>query len=177
MRRRELTRFDIELDDVLLSGGPDFVKDIQSNARRYVELFSKAIDKLTPPPNLDDPTQHTDIHDVLMSHRNQTTKAKLLEENPEANMDEFDPRSVFPASLHRRYEVRFIAPSKDQEKPLPLREVRAASLGSLVSIKCIVIRASDIKPLVQLATYTWCVTLGAYSLFNSLAIMCRYFLC
>jgi DNA replication licensing factor MCM7 len=156
VRRRDLVGFDIALDDVLLTpGGPDFVRDIQNNARRYAELFSQAIDKLTPPPSGDELSATSDIHDVLMSHRLQMIRTKLLEKNPDANPEDMDLRDRFPPSLFRRYEVRFLPLSR--EAVLPLREVRADQLGRLVTIKAIVIRASDIKPLVTVATYTWCV--------------------
>lgn len=35
-----------------------------------------------------------------------------------------------------------------------MREIKGAQIGSLISIKGIVIRASDVKPQMQVATYT-----------------------
>ena len=60
--------------------------------------------------------------------------------------------SAFPAELRRRFEVRLL--------PVPdmpvrsLREVRARDIGHLVRIRAMVIRASDVKPLAKVITYT-----------------------
>merc|ERR1719154_651958 len=58
----------------------------------------------------------------------------------------------------RRYEVYF--KSQTNEKVIPIREVKANSIGKLGNIKGIVTRATEVKPMMQVATYT-CDQCGA----------------
>ena len=55
-------------------------------------------------------------------------------------------------------EVYFRAQS--QEKHVAVREVKADSIGKLVCVKGIVTRATEVKPMMQVATYT-CDQCGA----------------
>lgn len=64
----------------------------------------------------------------------------------------------FPQELMRRYEVYFKCAS--DIKPTPVREVKADCIGKLVSIRGIVTRATEVKPMMQVATYT-CDQCGA----------------
>jgi DNA replication licensing factor MCM7 len=59
---------------------------------------------------------------------------------------------VFPAELRRRFEVRLL-PVHDMAVR-SLREVRARDIGHLLRVKAMVIRASDVKPLAKVITYT-----------------------
>ena len=61
-------------------------------------------------------------------------------------------RNVFPPELMRRYEVMFKASA--DSKSMPIRDVKASSIGRLVHIRGIVVRATEVKPLLQVATYT-----------------------
>ena len=58
----------------------------------------------------------------------------------------------------RRFEVYFKTQASD--KVLPIREVKASQIGKLISIKGIVTRATEVKPMMQVATYT-CDQCGA----------------
>ena len=57
-----------------------------------------------------------------------------------------------PRVLVARYDVHFRSGAK--AKPVALRHVSAPDIGSLVTIKAIVTRVSDVKPLVTVITYT-----------------------
>lgn len=167
--RRECVKVEINLGDVLTwsadgdsesGSGAEFVRDITANAKRYQELFSQAIDALLPPPASDAhnavaTSVTSDVQDVLMLHRVAAFKNEMRKTNPGEDVESLDTRKMFPPALYRRYEVRFVPTASTV--PLSLRGVRASMLGQLVTIKCIVIRASDIKPLATLLTYTWCV--------------------
>lgn len=73
-------------------------------------------------------------------------------------------------SFPLRSEVTFKAPSLD--KPLSIREVKADSIGKLVSVRGIVTRCTEVKPMMVVATYT-CDRCGAetYQPVNSLSFM------
>uniref|UniRef100_H2Z690 DNA replication licensing factor MCM7 n=1 Tax=Ciona savignyi TaxID=51511 RepID=H2Z690_CIOSA len=63
-----------------------------------------------------------------------------------------DWRNKYPSELMRRYEVYFKTTA--DEKALPIRELKAAHIGKLSTVRGIVIRATDIKPMMCVATYT-----------------------
>ena len=88
------------------------------------------------------------IHHRMMMHQN-------------ASADQNATRAAhnnFPAELMRRFEVYFKTQASD--KVLPIREVKAGQIGKLISIKGIVTRATEVKPMMQVATYT-CDQCGA----------------
>jgi DNA replication licensing factor MCM7 len=62
------------------------------------------------------------------------------------------PTNLFPAALTRRFEVRLLPPTN--AKAVALRHVTASSIGKLVRLSGIVTRVTDVKPLVEVATYT-----------------------
>ncbi|CAK4081954.1 unnamed protein product [Aphanomyces euteiches] len=141
---RQRTTISISLDDVLAYDNDEgFVRNIMRNSRRYVTLFSDAVDEILPPPSRDISEAH-DVLDVLRLHRVQ--EAATDSDQP------VDIRTVFPPALMRRFELQLIPTVKT--KPVPIRDVKASKVGSLVRIKGMVTRVSNVKPLVVVATYT-----------------------
>lgn len=67
-----------------------FIYMEKQNTRRYIDLFSRAIDELLPEPSKDI-SYKSDVHDVIMAHRRE--KNTLNEEND---------LSGFPPELLRR---------------------------------------------------------------------------
>ena len=138
---------------VQYNGDKDLISRIQSNTKRYVDLISKAVDALmakelsevVPDPG------HEDIVDVLMEQRRQYAR-QALEERNNVEVNDEDVLKLFPERLLRRYEVSVI-PISDA-KPQPVREVTASDIGHLVKVKGICTRASDVKPVISVATYT-----------------------
>ncbi len=89
-----------------------------------------------------------------------------------------DERNAFPPMLMRRYELRILplgrrgvlAPFEDQylsksfnnnnnntgqeARGVSLRHVRSKSMGRLVTITGMIVKASDVKPMLQVAAYT-----------------------
>ncbi|CAK4624049.1 hypothetical protein LEN26_006344 [Aphanomyces euteiches] len=141
---RQRTTISISLDDVLAYDNDEgFVRNIMRNTRRYVTLFSDAVDEILPPPSRDISEAH-DVLDVLRLHRVQ--EAATDSDQP------VDIRTVFPPALMRRFELQLIPTVKT--KPVSIRDVKASKVGSLVRIKGMVTRVSNVKPLVVVATYT-----------------------
>ena len=73
-------------------------------------------------------------------------------ENAPDEANAADPRQTLPAALRRRYDVMFKPSSK--VTPVALREVRAEHIGKLVTVKGIVTRVTDVRPLMIVAAYT-----------------------
>lgn len=78
----------------------------------------------------------------------------------EAEMDTAAAPSMFPPELTRRYTLNFkpLTPSgssSDREsKAMAVRNVRGENLGSLITVRGITTRVSDVKPAVQINAYT-----------------------
>jgi DNA replication licensing factor MCM7 len=58
-----------------------------------------------------------------------------------------------PKLLTRRYELN-IVPDASRGDPVQLRQVRAAHIGKLVRVRGIVTRVTEVKPMLQVATYS-----------------------
>ncbi|CAI5709803.1 unnamed protein product [Peronospora destructor] len=154
---RERTSIPISLDDVQIFDNDDatFVSRIVRNARRYISLFSDAVDENLPPPTRDI-SDSQDVLDVL-----RISRAQELAQQQQLNDNETDgshsissgnAASIFPPALMRRFEVHLIPGVK--LKAVPIRQVKAAKVGALVRIKGMVTRVSTVKPLLTVATYT-----------------------
>ena len=145
-----LTRVvEVYLDDVEANLGDEMAERIERNAHRYKQLFADAIDSVMPEPTVD--IVDEDVADVLMSSRRDAPAEDGLDAGGEAG----EPRQTVPAALKRRYEVRLIPRTGDSKsKALPIRKVKADTIGHLVTVKGIVTRVSEVKPQLALATYT-----------------------
>ncbi|KAJ7085753.1 MCM2/3/5 family-domain-containing protein [Mycena belliarum] len=133
----------IELEDILKSPDSEdaskLVRAICDNTRRYVMLFSEVVDeimKVTPPTK--DISERDEVIDVIMHQRRERNE----------QMDQ----AGFPEHILRRYNLYF--------KPLPsdvvmaVREVRSVHIGHLITVRGIVTRVSEVKPLLQVNAYT-----------------------
>ena len=49
--------------------------------------------------------------------------------------------------LHRKFELYIVrGPGCKKHHPIPLRSLKADKIGSLVTVKAIVVRVTDVKP-------------------------------
>lgn len=127
---------------------------IVRNARRYISLFSDAVDENLPPPTRDI-SDSQDVLDVLRMSRAQELAQQRQTEDGQADGQtpaNANAASIFPPALMRRFEVHLVPGVK--LKAVPIREVKAAKVGALVRIKGMVTRVSTVKPLLTVATYT-----------------------
>ncbi|KAJ5881987.1 DNA replication licensing factor MCM7 [Penicillium soppii] len=162
---RDKSHILIELDDLAtfeksLPEGEDLklVESIEKNARRYIDVVSQAVDSIMP-KETKDITYKDDVLDVIMSQREKRNDA--METAMEADMEAAATApSMFPAELTRRYTLNFkpITPSgsstERNSKALAVRSVRGEHLGSLITVRGITTRVSDVKPAVQINAYT-----------------------
>jgi len=93
-----------------------------------------------------------------MSQRDK--RNETMEMAAEADMDAAAAGTMFPPELTRRYTLNFkpLTPSgssSDQAgKAFAVRNVRGEHLGSLITVRGITTRVSDVKPAVQINAYT-----------------------
>ncbi|EGD80725.1 DNA replication licensing factor MCM7 [Salpingoeca rosetta] len=143
---RERDVLEIDLDDVYDFGSSDLGDNILQNTKRYTSLFAEACDDLSKDIAVTNENAERTPLDTYIQHR----IALLNSNQPEGA--EVDPRTRYPASLLRRYEVMFKPPST--QKGRSIRQVDAKDIGSLVTVEGIVTRATAVKPLMSVATYS-----------------------
>lgn len=141
---REQVALTIDLDDVT-EVDADLAESVVQNTRRYVSLFSDAVHELLPQFKERDIVAKDSL-DVYIEHR------LMMEQRHHQDAENRDPRNKFPAELIRRFELYFKTPSL--HKPLAIRNVKADSIGKLVCVKGIITRCTEVKPMMQVATYT-----------------------
>ncbi|KXH44760.1 MCM2/3/5 family protein [Colletotrichum nymphaeae SA-01] len=150
----DLASFESSLGDEL-----QLVHSIEINTKHYVELMSRAVDKLMPQPS-EDVTFKDDVLDVLMERRKQRNDILQRQATEPVDGQLPDPsiaEDKFPAELTRRYTLVFKPRSENPSHPvkaLAVREVKGEQLGHLITIRAIATRVSDVKPIVQVSAYT-----------------------
>ncbi|KAL8291343.1 hypothetical protein RQP46_002321 [Phenoliferia psychrophenolica] len=149
VKNRDQEHVVIDLDDLdSFDATKNLVPEIMRNAQRYIKLFSQAIDEelvdIQPDKDISD---LADILDVIQFQRNEKNA-----QNEELGA------AVFPPNLLRRYNLYF-RPLADDE-PLAVRQVKGAHLGKLITVRAIITRVSEVKPLLQVNAYT-CDSCGA----------------
>ncbi|CAF2516532.1 unnamed protein product [Rotaria sp. Silwood2] len=148
---REQTTLVIDIDDIA-TVDPELADAIIENCRRYTQLFSQVIQEMLPELK-DKEIQNKDVLDVYIEHRT------LMEQRMHHNTDETrDPMNRYPEELMRRFELYF--KSSNTQKHLSVRQVKANHVGKLISVKGVVTRATEVKPMISVATYT-CDICGA----------------
>ncbi|KAK0497054.1 MCM2/3/5 family-domain-containing protein [Armillaria luteobubalina] len=128
----------IDLED-LHTHDPDLVQRIRGNTRRYVSLFSEVVDQIMPLPTKDI-SDYDEVIDVILHQRR------------ERNAQMEGGQDGFPEHLLRRYNLYFQPLRSDVA--IAVREVRGSQLGRLITVRGIVTRVSEVKPLLQVNAYT-----------------------
>ncbi|KNC51000.1 prolifera [Thecamonas trahens ATCC 50062] len=158
---RETREVNVSLEDLMeFTGGNTGLADaVAHNTARYLTLFQEAIDEVLPEPTAN--VEDADIVDVLMHQRRERANAAGGSAAGGAGGgaggaggDDGAGPSVpeFPPAMRRRYELRFIPPSK--KEVMGIREAGAEQIGSLITLSGVVTRITEVKPLIQVATYT-----------------------
>ncbi|KAF8495302.1 MCM2/3/5 family-domain-containing protein [Gautieria morchelliformis] len=138
---REQQMLSMDLEDIAEHETvAELVFRIRNNTRRYVQLFSEVVDELMPVPSRDI-THHDEVIDVIL-HQRQERDAQNQEEG----------RPGFPPELMRRYNLYFQPLRSDVA--MAVRDVKGANLGKLITVRGIVTRVSEVKPLLLVNAYT-----------------------
>jgi len=151
---REQVEIHIDLEDVA-AHDEELAEAIRENTRRYNVLAADVIESLLPDYK-EREVAAKDSLDVFIQHRH-LVESRRNEGVPEGQRNP-DARNTFPPELMRRYEVYFKA--QENDKVIPIRDVKAGQVGKLVNIRGIVTRATEVKPMMTVATYT-CDQCGA----------------
>ncbi|OWR43100.1 minichromosome maintenance complex component 7 [Danaus plexippus plexippus] len=143
--------FIVELDD-LHEANEELAEAVIKNTRRYTNMVSDVVYEMLPEYKQREVVAK-DALDVYIEHR-----IMLEARNHRIPGEMRDPRNRYPPELIRRFEVYF----KDMStsKSVPIRDVKAEHIGKLVTVRGIVTRCTDVKPLLVVATYS-CSACGA----------------
>nr|CAD7410975.1 unnamed protein product [Timema poppensis] len=175
----------VELDD-LLEFDSELAESVLANTRRYCNLVSDVVYELLPDfkqkevvakdaldvyielrNGADTVVVAKDALDVYIEHRT------MMEQRLRHPGELRNPQNKYPPELMRRYQtseehkaLNNVVPIevyfKDQSlrKAVPIREVKADHIGKLVTVRGIVTRSTEVKPMMVVATYT-CDQCGA----------------
>ncbi|KAI0565231.1 DNA replication licensing factor mcm7 [Gracilaria domingensis] len=145
-------------------------EEIVANATRYTHLFAEAADEILADLRAADPNPlhgARDRVDALLETRRlreeQFRDAQQRSENAALAATDVqdvnrpagpaaDPRNLVPATMTRLFDTLLIP--QPAEKSVPVRMVRSQHVGRLLTVSGIVTRITEVKPRVQVATYT-----------------------
>jgi len=155
IRSRKRDVLEILMDDIFaFAGDLAFVRRIEANARRYAGVFADAADH----PDLPQPDLTlTDSHSTLLRSRlmmSQTLDQQGASQEANPTVD----TSGLPKELRRSYEISFR--TRASQPAQSIRDVTSDQIGSLVKIKGIVTRITEVRPMIRVAVYT-CDMCGA----------------
>ncbi|XP_053908718.1 DNA replication licensing factor MCM7 [Cuculus canorus] len=150
LAHRECRALFVALDDVS-ELDPALAEAACENTARYARVFADAVHELLP-LHTEREVSHRDALDVYIEHR------LLLEQRGREEGRLREPQNQYPPELLRRFELYFQPPST--AKARLIREVRADCIGKLVTVRGIVTRVSEVKPMMVVATYS-CDQCGA----------------
>lgn len=114
-----------------------FLQNIQTNTKRYIDVFSRVVDNLMPASEMEI-NEESEPLDVIMYHRKR-------QENSDNKL---------PAILTRRYSLYIKPLASSYKHPMIIRNVKGSNVGHLITVSGIVTRVSDVKPFLAVNTYS-----------------------
>ncbi|KAH1164630.1 DNA replication licensing factor MCM7 [Mauremys mutica] len=150
LAHREQVALYVDLDEVA-EEDPELVDAVCENAKRYARLFADAVHELLP-QHKEREVVNKDVLDVYIEHR------LMLEQRGRDAGETHGPQNQYPPELLRRFELYFKAPSGSKARVI--RDVKADCIGKLVTVRGIVTRVTEVKPMMVVATYS-CDQCGA----------------
>jgi len=138
---RERESLEIFVDDIV---DENLRQNVMNNTHHYVDVAASAFDADAPADGPDGPVVVTPFDELMRQRRERLAQLRAQGNNQ-------DDAPELNRLLGRFYEVRFVPPAN--EKPMRLREIRAANVGQLVSVRGIVTRTSDVQPQITVQSY------------------------
>lgn len=162
---REQTVLTVDIEDIEETD-PELAEAVLNNTIRYTDIFSDVIYEMLPSYR-EREVENKDVLDVFIEHRLSMERQIHPQQPGEAAPD---IEKMFPPELLRRFELQFKQSSL--QKVESIRNVKARSIGKLTSVRGIVTRATEVKPMMTVATYT-CDRCGAeaYQMINAPSFM------
>lgn len=121
-----------------------------TNTSRYTEMFAQIIDVHMPRPSVNFSESDQTPFDILMEQRRfniqQTHEQAIAQGLMRSGTATEAIDSCIPKELSRVYQVVIVHAAHGKKTLCRMREIRGQNIGSLVTIRGIVVRASDVKP-------------------------------
>lgn len=161
---KEISKFEIHIDDLISyfgSRNSELVNRILKNTKTYIKILNNLVYKLIPKrkilKNID--FNSSDItEDLFFYHRLNNLFENKINNNTNNEYDlSKENREVLlrkiPMEMFRKYEV--ILSFSNNEKPIitHLRSLSSNNIGSFITINAIVIRLSEVRLNLKVATY------------------------
>ena len=150
---------EIELEDIreFFNSAKDsgFVERVRINTTRYINLFSQIIDNHMPQPSVEISEENQSSYEIIMNqrrfnaanaHRDMVAQGLVRQETGKAKLG-------IPPELERSYHLCIVPGENAKKQIVNMRDIKANQVGSLVVVKGIVTRCSDVKPCIQVAEY------------------------
>lgn len=130
---------------------------IEGNAKRFHHIFNEVVDEMVREVLGDRQPPIRDALDAFIFQRVRMDDQSRISEGYLSGTAE-EVRKKYPPQLLRRFEVIFKC--RETMKPLAVRDIKANCVGKLVTVSGIVIRSTEVKPLLEVMTYA-CDTCSA----------------
>ncbi len=141
----------------------ELVSNIRTNAKRYIDLFSDVVDDLMPPSTKDISDQDEVIDVILHQRRERNQRWRIQTKTSFHDICFEDSASdVCSCRLTRPDFINsnlYFQPLFSDEA-MAVRDVKGTHLGRLITVRGIVTRVSEVKPLILVNAYT-CDVCGA----------------
>lgn len=135
-------------------GDPGFVQRVVGNTNRYVSLFSEVVDQVMPEKNINSPEGEIEnTSSIIHKQRMENIEANNIKMR-ENFIHKKDKRNALPPQLSRHYELHIIRGENEKSKELKMRDIHADTIGSLVEFRGIVTKCSEVRPCIEVATYS-----------------------
>lgn len=121
-----------------------FLMNLKKNSKRYVELFSEAADKISIQKDTES-DQKEEFDNALEQFRMNALQGSAAEEQGKAGK--------LLNLLKRKFELVITPGPNSKKHPLKLRELKSDRIGSLVETRAMVVRVSEVKPVIKIACY------------------------
>lgn len=155
---KKSNKFNVYLDDIenfFSNKNSSMYYNIKSNTKRYVSIFSLAVDKLMPPSSLIYNRSNKDtIEDLYLTQRMANMfDSKAILERGLTSEDREKLKSIYPPEMLRKYTIIFTYSNNVKQEISSLRLLNSKYIGSYIKIKAIVVRSTEVRPFIKVATY------------------------
>ncbi|KAL0281612.1 UNVERIFIED_CONTAM: hypothetical protein PYX00_002546 [Menopon gallinae] len=144
LAHREQVAMYIELDDLHLYDS-DLCDRVVGNTKRYISFLNEIVLNLLPQFKTRE-VEKKDALDIYIEHK------LMIEESRRDPHQGGDHPPTYPSEILRRFEIYFKKLSTS--KNMPIRQIKAEHVGQLVTVRGIVTRCTEVKPMICVATYT-----------------------
>lgn len=129
----------------------EMVNEMRTNTSVYVNYFTEVIFESLPLRNIPVKPEEAikrKFENILNNHRFDNIEVSA-EDRGEARPE----NERLPIEALKKFTVSIVYGPRSSYESLPIRQLKSERIGSLLAVRAIVVRASDVKPEIVLATF------------------------